>query len=50
MIVLTGSTGLYLAQSWPDHPGIRFAGVRITEGPLYFEVVKGGEKTMERIT
>ena len=30
-----GNTGLYLVQHCPEHPGIR-----ITEGPLYFDLSK----------
>ena len=30
------NTGLYFAQNCLDHPEIRSAGFRITEGPLYF--------------
>lgn len=47
MIIMTHSNGsfngkfwLYLAQNCPGHSGIRFTGVRIRKGPLYFELGK----------
>lgn len=48
--IFNGKYWAIVAQKYPEHPGIRFTGFRITEGSLYFEVGNRSDKIMDKIT